>query len=142
MQSIAEKFFFGTLINNCFSTNWKKPPKKSFSEHFEKILRIRLRSSSFSTVFIMKQMTKCFKRNMYLYYSQTVLANHLYKTTTRLRQPTLSPPKQIPIQSFLCKTTACPTQPASAFFCLPNEKKTYLKQSHQNFTLRRNEKQI
>ena len=90
----------------------------------------------------MKQMTKFFKRNMYLYYSQTVLANHLYKTTTRLRQPTLSPPKQIPIQSFLCKTTACPTQPASAFFCLPNEKKTYLKQSHQNFTLRRNEKQI
>ena len=31
-------------------------------------------------------------------YSQTCSNNHPYKTTTCLRQPTLSPPKQIPIK--------------------------------------------
>ena len=52
-----------------------------------------------------------------------------------------SPPKQIPIQSLLYKTTVCLTQPATTFFCLPNEKKTCLKQLLQNFTQQRNRKQ-
>ena len=49
-------------------------------------------------------------------YSQTCSNNHLYKTTTRLRQPMLSSPKQIPIQSLLYKRTTCLTQPATTFF--------------------------
>ena len=35
------------------------------------------------------------------HYSQTV------QTTSSVRLPMLSPPKQIPVQSLLCKTTAC-----------------------------------
>ena len=35
----------------------------------------------------------------------------------------LSPPIQILIQSLLYKTTTCLTRSATAFFCLPNEKK-------------------
>ena len=50
------------------------------------------------------------------YYSKTCLYEHLYKTTTRLRRPVLSPPKPIPIQSFMCKTTTCLTRPATTFF--------------------------
>ena len=42
--------------------------------------------------------------------------NHLYKTTTHLRQPMLSLPKEIPIQSLLYKTTTCLTRPATTFF--------------------------
>ena len=49
-------------------------------------------------------------------YSQTCSNDHLYKLTTHLRQPTLSPPKQIPIQSLLYKTTTCLTWPATTFF--------------------------
>ena len=40
-------------------------------------------------------------------YSQISSNDHLYKTTTRLRQPVLSPPKQIPIESLLYETTSC-----------------------------------
>ena len=49
-------------------------------------------------------------------YSQTCSSNHLYKTTTRLRQPMLSLPKQIPIQLLLHKRTTCLMQPATTFF--------------------------
>ena len=38
-------------------------------------------------------------------YSQTCSNDPLYKMTTRLRRPMLSPPKQIPIQLLLHKTT-------------------------------------
>ena len=38
-------------------------------------------------------------------YSQTCLNDHLYKSTTHQRQPMLSLPKQIPIQSLLYKMT-------------------------------------
>ena len=49
-------------------------------------------------------------------YSQTCSNDHLYKTTTCLRQPILRPPKQIPIQSLLYKTTTSLMQPATIFF--------------------------
>ena len=55
--------------------------------------------------------TKLFWINL-KHYSQTCSNEHLCKMTTRLRQPMLSPPKQIPGQSL-------PT----TLFCLPNEKK-------------------
>ena len=51
--------------------------------------------------------------------SQTCSNNHLFKTTTCIRQPVLSPPKQIPIQSFLHLSNVT----SNHFFCLPNEKK-------------------
>ena len=54
-------------------------------------------------------------------YSQTCSNNHLYKTTTRLRQPVLSPPQQISIELLLYNTTTCLKQPATTF-CLPSEK--------------------
>ena len=65
---------------------------------------------------------KIFGTNAYVNYSQTCSNDHLYKTTTRLRQPVLSQPKQIPVQLLLYKTTTCVTRPATTFFCLPNEK--------------------
>ena len=55
--------------------------------------------------------------------SQTCSNDHLYKTTTHLRRPMLSPPNQILIQSLLYKTNTCLTRPSTTFFCLPNEKK-------------------
>ena len=73
-------------------------------------------------------------------YSQTCSNEHLYTTTTRLRQPIPSPPKQIPIQALLYKTTNCLNATSDHIFCLPNEK-NYLKQPLQNFTQQRNEKQ-
>ena len=48
-------------------------------------------------------------------YSQTCSNDHFHKTPTRLRQPMLSPPKQIPIQSLLYKMTSCLTPRASTF---------------------------
>ena len=61
---------------------------------------------------------------IYIIYSQTCLNDHLYETTTRLRRPTLSLPKQIPIQSLLYKTTICLTRPATTFFI--SQMKIYL----------------
>ena len=87
--------------------------------------------------------------NIYIYtyiyihiyiYSQTCLNNHLHKTTTRLRQPVMSPPKQIPIQLLPYKTTTCLTQPATTFL-FPKWKKPCLKWPLQNFIQRRNGKQ-
>ena len=49
------------------------------------------------------------------FYSQTCSNDNLYMTTTCLRQPMLSLPKQIPIQSLLHKTTTCLTQPPTTF---------------------------
>ena len=42
-------------------------------------------------------------------YCETCLNNHLHKTTTCLRWPVLSPPKQTPIQSLLYKMNTCLT---------------------------------
>ena len=50
------------------------------------------------------------------HYSQTCSNDHLSKTTTRLRRPILSPPKQILVQSLLYKITTCLTRPATTFF--------------------------
>ena len=44
------------------------------------------------------------------------------QTTTCLGKLILSSPEPIPIQSLLYKTNTCLTQPATTFFCLPNEK--------------------
>ena len=60
--------------------------------------------------------------------------------TPRLRQPGLSLPKQIPIQLLLYNTVTCLMQPATTFFCPPNEKKACLKQPLQNFTQQKNGK--
>ena len=57
-------------------------------------------------------------------YSQTCSNDHLYKMTTDLRQPMLSLPKQIPIQSLLQKMTTCLTQPATTFFLSQMKKKS------------------
>ena len=48
--------------------------------------------------------------------SETCLYNHLYKRTTLLRQPMLSPSKPIPIQLLLYKIATCLMQPATTFF--------------------------
>ena len=58
---------------------------------------------------------------MYLHgwcmYSQICSNDHLYKMkATCLRQSMLIPPKTIPIQSLLFKTTNCLTRPATTFF--------------------------
>ena len=66
------------------------------------------------------------------FYSQTCLYDYLYKTTTRLRRPMMSPPRPIPIECLLYKTTTCLTRPATTFF-VPQMKKTCLKQPPQNF---------
>ena len=50
------------------------------------------------------------------YYSQICSNDHLYKTTTRLRRPMLSPPRQIPIQLLLYNTTTRLTRPMTTFF--------------------------
>ena len=47
---------------------------------------------------------------------QTCSNNHLYKTITPLRRPMLNLPRQILIQSLLCKMTTCLMQPASTLF--------------------------
>ena len=60
-------------------------------------------------------------------YSQTCLNDHLHKTTTRLRQPVQSPPKQIPIQSLLYKTTNCLMRPTSDHFFVSQVKKNLSK---------------
>ena len=57
-------------------------------------------------------------------YSQTCSNNHLYKTTTRLRRPLLSQPKQILMQLLLYKMTTCLTQSATTFFV--SQMKKYL----------------
>ena len=61
------------------------------------------------------------------HHSQTCWNEHLCKTTTRLRQPMLSPLKQIPIQFLLCKTTTCLMPPGTIFF-VSQMKKVCLKQ--------------
>ena len=69
-------------------------------------------------------------------YSQTCSNNHLYKTTTCLRWPMLSPPKPISMKSLLYKTTTCLTRQATTFFVpqmKKNKNKPCLKQPLQNF---------
>ena len=73
------------------------------------------------------QVSKLFKRFLKIIalayiYSQTYSNDHLYKMTTRLRQPMPSPPKPIPIQTLLYKTTTCLTRPGNKFF-VPQIKK-------------------
>ena len=48
--------------------------------------------------------------------------DHLCKATTRLRQPILSLPQQIPVHLLLYKTTTCLMRPATTFF-VPQIKK-------------------
>ena len=67
-------------------------------------------------------------------------AQTLCKMTTRLKQPMLSLPQRIPIQSLLYKTTTCLTWPATTFL-FPKWKKAYLKQPLKNFIQQRNGKQ-
>ena len=55
-------------------------------------------------------------------YSQTCSNDHLYKMTTCLRRPTMSPPKPVPIQSLLYKTTTCLRWPATTFFVFQMKK--------------------
>ena len=72
-------------------------------------------------------------------YSQTCSNDHLHKTTTRLRRPMLSPPKRVPIQSLLCKTTTCLKRPATTF--VSQMKKDLSKTTTTKFTQGRNGKQ-
>ena len=73
------------------------------------------------------------------HYSQTCSNNHHCKTTTCLKRPMLSPPRQIPVQSLFYKTTTLPTRPAATFF--DSQIKKRLKQPLQNLIQRRNAKQ-
>ena len=52
-----------------------------------------------------------------------LLNNYLFKMTTRLRQPVLSPPKPIPIQSLLYKTTDHLYNATRDHFFVPQMKK-------------------
>ena len=78
--------------------------------------------------------------NNFSLHSQTCSTDNLYKMTTHLRQPMLSPTKQIPIQSLPHKMTTCLTQLASNFLS-PKWKKTCLKQPLKRFTQQWNRKQ-
>ena len=51
------------------------------------------------------------------------------KTNTRLRGTILSPPKPIPIQSLLYKTTTSLVRQATTYFCLSQMKKNLSKRS-------------
>ena len=66
------------------------------------------------------------------HYSQICSNNHLCKTTTCIRRPMLSPPKQIPVQLLLYNTTFCLMQPVTLFF-VSQMKKACLKQPLINF---------
>ena len=70
------------------------------------------------------------------YYSKTCLYDHIYKTTTRLRRPMLSPPKPILIQSLLYKTTTGLTRPATTFFVPQMKKKNLFKTNTTKICLR------
>ena len=59
--------------------------------------------------FIFKLQNLSFLFLFYYEYSQTCLIDQLYKINACLWRPTLSPPKPIPIQLFLDKTTTCVT---------------------------------
>ena len=56
--------------------------------------------------------------------------------TTRLRQPMPSPPKPIPIQTLLYKTTTCLTRPANTFFVPQMKKKQQQKKLPKTATAR------
>ena len=75
------------------------------------------------------------------YYNKTCSDDQLCKTTTHLRQPMLNPPKQIPLQSLLCKTTTCLTWPATTFW-VPNEKKKKYPAKKCDTNLRNNVEKI
>ena len=64
--------------------------------------------------------------------SQTCWFDHLYKTTTHLRQPMLSPPKPIHMQSLLYKTTIFLTWPVTTFLS-PKWKKNLSKTTTVKF---------
>ena len=71
--------------------------------------------------FFRKRAKKFLKMTKRAKYSQTCSNYQLFKSTTHLRQPILSPPKQITIQLLLYKTTSCATQPMTIF--LPHKLK-------------------
>ena len=57
------------------------------------------------------------------------------QTTTSIRRPLVSPPKQIPIQLLLYKMTTCVTWPVATYFVPQMKKKKKLsKKPPQNFT--------
>ena len=71
--------------------------------------------------------------------SQTCSDDRVYKMTTRLRWPMLSPPQRIPMQSLLYNTISCLMQPVTIFFV--SQMKKSLKQRLKNFIQQRNGKQ-
>ena len=118
----------------------------SFSFHFKFLFSFLSNYADDNTLYIFRYNMKKIKDNLrisfdtvhqwlfifiymvngFLLYSQTCSNDHLYKTTTRLRWPMLSPPKQILIQLLLYKMTTCLTQPATTFLS-PKWKKTLSK---------------
>ena len=106
---------------------------KSFAELWE-IIHLKI-----WTNFSIRQ-TKLFWIKL-KHYSQTCSNDHLCKTTSRLRRPILSPPKQILVQSLLYKTTTCLTRPATTFF-VSKIKIAHLKQPLKDFIQQRNAKQL
>ena len=124
---INSLFQFGIKLKHCIftnMTNWNQIKNKQTDKQMD-----------------INQLHLCYSKNNQAHENAKTCSNdHLYKTTTRLRRPVLSPPKQIPTQSLLVKTTTCLTWPATTF-CVSQMKKTCLKLPLQNFTQRRNGKQ-
>ena len=105
---------------------------ESFMELWE-IIRLKI-----WTHFSIRQ-AKLFWINL-KHYSQTCSNNYFCRMTTHLRQPIMSPLKQIPVQSLLCKTITCLMQLAITFLS-PKWKKACLKQPIKNLIRQRNAKQ-
>ena len=106
------------LVTSCFP-NYN--PGHNILELYNVLVRL---IQDNSTWFLSQKtlFTNCFKSCRTTSYSQTCSNDHLYQTTTRLRESTLSPTKPILIQLFLYKTSTCLTRPVNTFF-VPQMKK-------------------
>ena len=107
---------FFNVITNCYS-HWKIYEIACFKIqvfHLRKNIQICYFTNKTNDTFTGKTVKLLLLKSKC--YSQTCSNNHLYKKTTHLRWPTLSPTKQIPTESLLYKTTTCLTQLATTFF--------------------------
>ena len=123
------KLFFINTIFFIFPINWASVLMRS--------ALIPLRCYLSSTK---RKALKIPRTRVTIKYSQTCSSDNLYKTTPHLRRPTLSPPKQIPIQLYLYKTTTCLTRPATTFLS-PKWKKSLSKTTTKNFIQQRTPEQ-
>ena len=113
---VASSEVFTLLVENIFVVFIHFSVNKN--ERYRRIpRRISLVVSSFQVY------SQCWLYAINCKYSQACSNDHLYKTIIRLWRSTLGPPKPIPVQSFLYKTTTCLTRPATTFFVSQMKKK-------------------